>query len=886
MIQDRFQTGMYVVDGEFRIINVNEAMHALYPNVKVGDTCYRAIALQERQCAVCPLCQDEVLFYNPLRREWINANAAAIDYPDHGRCYAVQFHVRANLSEIGQESLQEEDMSEHIIELSGGTLDACAIGSYCEPGAPLSYVNEQLVELMGYDSVEEMRNAVDGLVFNTIHPDDVERVTADLTECGLNGGYFETNYRLRRKDHTWLGVVARGKRVQMASGVYVLFCVLTDMSKFVHRQIELQQENEALMQRGRSAEAALTHMPSGYHRCGAEEGGPFRFVSRSFEQIVGYTWEQLRDELDNLLINLLFPEDLPRLRRMQEDVLKKGNGDAVYRIRRRDGEIRWVQNSCMALDWDGETCLQCTIADITDFINQQAELVQQNAELELNAQNIPCGYHLCSVDNGFHLEFVSDSFGEIMGYARDELLGKRFIDFVYEEDRAFFMDHEPMLEKEGKVELVYRIVRKDGVIRWVKDYTTRIRLPDRETYQVILADITEYVEELKEAKERAEASNQAKSTFLFNASHDIRTPMNAIKGFAHIIADHADQPEMVRETVRKLQRSSDVLLTLMDDVLELSRIEQGRDPLNVQPLNMQMHVEKLYEMMAHEMEAHGITFRVENHIEHPMVMADELKLTRIAMNYLSNARKFTPAGGTVTFGVTESGYDGHQAVYTLVVQDTGIGMSKEFQAHAFEQFEREQTSTASGVSGSGLGLSITRKLAGLLGGTCTMESELGKGTKMICSVPLLMADERELHVDAAPSVQDFTGMRLLLVEDNEFNREIARYVLEDVGFCVEEAVNGVECLEKLTCMPADTFDLVLMDVQMPIMDGYTATVEIRRFKDPAIRNIPIIAMTANAFDEDKKHCLSIGMDGHIAKPMDAQVVLAELSRVLTKGGGR
>ncbi len=748
MVQEKFETGMYVIDDQFRILNINDKMRELYPSVRVGDLCYQAIALQDCQCAVCPLLQDDALFYNPLRKEWINANAATMDYPGCGKCYTVQFHIRHNISAAPQEALLEDNMDEHILELSGGNPEVCAIGSYLEVGAPLSYVNSQMIRLMGYDSVEEMRTAVDGMVFNTIHPDDVAQVTANLTQCGLQGGYFESTYRLRHKDNSWLWVIARGKRVQLTSGEYILLSVITDM---------------------------------------------------------------------------------------------------------------------------------------TALIGQQAEFVQQKAQFDLAAENIPCGYHRCSVDNGFHLEFVSADFMNIMGYdRRDELLGKPFIDFVAPEDRELFMSHEDALIRDGRVELVYRIQRKDGSYRWVKDSTMRISYGGKDTYQVILVDITEHIESLNQAKAQAEASNLAKSTFLFNASHDIRTPMNAIHGFSHIIKQNIHNPELVLQTVEKLQRSSQILLTLMNDVLELSRIEQGKETVNRQPLDMQLHTEKLHEMMAQEMARSGITFRMENSLAHPLVFADDLKLTRIAMNFLSNARKFTPAGGSVTFGLVESDWDGTCATYTLFVQDTGIGMSKEFQEHAFEQFERERTSTMSGVAGSGLGLSITKKLADLVGGTCTIESELGKGTRMTCSVRLHLAREQDFRPDSDFTAEQLRGMRILLVEDNDFNREIARYVFEDVGFAVEEAVNGVVCLEKLTAAPAGHFDLVLMDIQMPIMDGYTATREIRRHPDSAISRIPIIAMTANAFEEDKQRCFAAGMNGHVAKPMDAKLVLEEFLRVLGK----
>ncbi len=887
MVQDKFETGMYIIDEHFTILNINDTMKELYPSVKVGDTCYRAIALQECQCPVCPLLQDDALFYNPLRKEWIGANAATMDYPGHGKCYNVQFHIRHNISDAPKEDLQEENMDAHIMELSGGSLDVCAIGSYCEPGAPISYVNEQMVKLMGYGSIAELHSAMDGMVFNTIHPEDVEKVGEDLTECALNGGTFETTYRLRRKDNEWLWIIAQGKRVQTASGAYVLLCIVTDMVEFLKRQNELQQENENLLQGKLASQAALDSMPNGYHRCAAEKGYPFLFVSKSFEQLVGYTAEQLRTELDNLFINLVYPEDLPRFAQLESDLSKHGSGETAYRIRRRDGQIRWIQDATMAMVWEGKPGFQCTISDITEFVERQSEFIREKTQFDMISENIPCGYHRCTVDNCFRLEFVSDNFLEIMGYDnREELLDKPFLDFVVPKDRELFMNHEPVLARDGKVELVYRILRKDGSIRWVKDSTMRIQYNGKDTYQCILADITEHVEGLNEARAQAEASNQAKSAFLFNASHDIRTPMNAIQGFASIIEENAGDREVVLAAVKKLKHSGDVLLTLMNDVLELSRIEQGKETVNRQPLDMQSHVEKLYEMLAQEMQDSGIAFRMENSLQHPLVFADDLKLTRITMNFLSNARKFTPAGGRVTFGILESDYDGERATYTLYVQDTGIGMSKEFQEHAFEQFERERTSTVSGVTGSGLGLSITKKLADLVGGTCGIESELGKGTRMSCSVRLKLAAAGDFRTDNDFSSEDLSGKRILLVEDNDFNREIAGYVFAGLGMQVEEAVNGADCLEKLCAASAGHFDFVLMDIQMPIMDGYQATQEIRSHASPAISGIPIIAMTANAFDEDRKRCLSVGMDGHISKPIDPETVRKELARVMTKGGHR
>ncbi len=755
MRQQKFETGMYIVDSEYRIVNCNQAMKELYPQVQVGDVCYRSLALRDEVCEICPLRTDNALFYNPIRREWIYANAAQMEYPGHATCYNVQFQLRQRMGEVGQETILEEDMDEHIMELNGGSLDACAIGGYCDVGSPLFYANEQALQLLGYASVAELHTAIDGLVYNSIHPDDVARVTRDLTRCAQQGGTCESTYRIQHKDLSWSWVVGRGKRVQTKAGAYALLLVLTDMSGFMKRQSELREQNEKLLQKELTSQAVLDHMPGGYHRCANAEGWPFLYVGTSFEAITGWTREEIEMEFSNLFINLVYPEDVPLCEDIVENVKQNGYSNAVYRIKRKGGGYTWVSDSTMQVTINEETFFHGT-----------------------------------------------------------------------------------------------------------------------------LADVTPQIEELEKAKKVAEDSNQAKSAFLFNASHDIRTPMNAIQGFSQIIEQNADDPATVRETVRKLRQSGDILITLMNDVLELSRIERGKETVNNRPLNMFAHVNKLHEMLIPDMQESGIEFHMENDIQHPLVLADDLKLSRMAMNLLSNARKFTPRGGKVTFGVKESGCDGKKAVYTLCVRDTGIGMSKEFQARAFEQFERERSSTDSGISGSGLGLAIIKKIAELLGGECRIQSELGHGSEITCSVPLQLAREEDFQPEKAVDSVDFTGRRLLLVEDNSFNREIAKYMFEGMGFAVEEAVNGVECLNRVLQSPAGHFDLILMDVQMPVMDGYTATREIRRHRDARIAATPIIAMTANAFEEDRRKCLETGMNGHISKPIEPQNVLRELARVL------
>ncbi len=515
---------------------------------------------------------------------------------------------------------------------------------------------------------------------------------------------------------------------------------------------------------------------------------------------------------------------------------------------------------------------------------QYEEESDRRSFLETMALNLPGGYHRCSTDNGFILSFVSESFLDITGYTRQQLedeIGNSYINLVAPEDREYFMSLEPELSKTGKIHCAYRIVRRDGSRRWVQDSTQYVEREGEEYYQCTLADIHDFVNNLNESKKKAEESSLAKSTFLFNASHDIRTPMNAISGFAHIIEQNADNPAIVKETVAKIKQSGKTLMTLLNDVLELSRIERGKDELNLEALSLNEHCQSLFDMFCLDMENKGINFSNEVNIIHSNVLCDPIKLSRIGMNFLSNAKKFTSCGGSVVFGIDEISSENTHARYRFYVKDTGIGMSKEFQERAFGQFERERSSTESGVSGSGLGLSIAKKIVDLMGGECIIKSELGKGTEISAILTLALVDEEKVKekMSEVKSI-DMSGKHILLVEDNEFNREIAKYILEDMNFIVDEAGNGLECIDMLIHADAPDYAAVLMDIQMPVMDGYTATMEIRNIDDKKISSIPIIAMTANAFEEDKKKCLSVGMNAHIGKPIEHDALMHELVKII------
>ena len=391
---------------------------------------------------------------------------------------------------------------------------------------------------------------------------------------------------------------------------------------------------------------------------------------------------------------------------------------------------------------------------------------------------------------------------------------------------------------------------------------------------------------LEQALLAAESANKAKSAFFFNMSHDIRTPMNAIIGFTQLMRRHLGEPEKEEEYLGKIESSSRYLLELINNVLEMSRIENGRLTLDENIWDAKAFNDTLNNVFEGQMAEKGITFTRTVDVVHTNVYCDSLKLQEIFLNILSNALKYTPTGGRVTMDLKElppvvPGY----ARYQTVIADTGIGMSKEFLPHVFENFAREKTSTESKVMGTGLGMPIVKQLVDLMNGTIDIESEPGRGTKVTVTLDHRIAEEadetsQQADSDASDPAAFAKGRRILLAEDNDLNAEIAMELLGEYGFAIDRAEDGIICIHMLEKHEAGYYDLILMDIQMPNMDGYKATKVIRSLPNQKLAQIPILAMTANAFEEDRRNALAAGMNGHIAKPIDIENLISELASVL------
>lgn len=389
---------------------------------------------------------------------------------------------------------------------------------------------------------------------------------------------------------------------------------------------------------------------------------------------------------------------------------------------------------------------------------------------------------------------------------------------------------------------------------------------------------------LQQAADAADAANKAKSAFLFNMSHDIRTPMNAILGYSELAGHHLDSPEKLNEYLEHIRACGKNMLSIIDNVLELSRIENNSITLNETAAKADSFLTACLVMVQAETDQKHQSLTVSKELPYPYVFLDESRTMEIALNLVSNAIKYTPEEGSIHCSLRQTpGPQDGMCTLELSVTDNGIGMSERYQKHIFESFSRERSSTISGIQGSGLGMGIVKKLVDMMNGTIEIQSKLGQGSSFTVRIPCRIASKEEVTAkqqESSHDKSDLKNKRLLMAEDNDLNAEIAMELLKEEGFVIDRAENGSVCMDMLEKAPDDYYSLILMDIQMPVMNGYDAAKAIRALDDPKKSSIPIIAMTANAFAEDKARAIASGMNDHVAKPIDMKTLIPVLLRYL------
>ena len=468
---------------------------------------------------------------------------------------------------------------------------------------------------------------------------------------------------------------------------------------------------------------------------------------------------------------------------------------------------------------------------------------------------------------------------------------------VAPEDRKRFLEvtefnalMEYFKNNDNECIIEYDVIVNGGRRRYQGKFTLSLQDPEGAKIYVGVRDITlieeertEYNRKLMSALAQAEEANKGKSYFLFNMSHDIRTPLNAIIGYSELAKNHLDEKEVLDDYIYKIQTCGRQLLGLIGDVLDMAKIESGNLEISEKPCLCQDLMSDIMISVNESAKKKGLEFEASGNACHSTILCDKVKVQKILLNILSNAVKYTPKGGKISLSVQEKiREDEGLSDFTFVVKDNGIGISKEFLPYIFNSFSRERNATISGVSGTGLGMTITKRLVDAMGGKIEVESQQNMGTTVTVSITfsrLVGLEEKREEIIPDAFLKD---IRVLLVEDNEINGEIASEMLRELEVNVDLVTNGKECIDALLEKDAGYYDLVLMDIQMPVMDGYEATRIIRRFSDKDKRLIPVIAMTANAFEEDKQKAFQSGMNGHLAKPVEMRHLIQALKSAIGK----
>ena len=778
------------------------------------------------------------------------------------------------------------------------------IGGYCEDEFPVCYANEGMARMLGYDAVEELIEAIDGKVINTIHPDDREQVIKDIGDEYYEGLTYETTYRMPRKDGSWFWTVDKGKVIQTEEGKLAIISACYDMTSFVERHKKLEEQNML-------SQATIDNIPGGYHRCSLEEGHPFLYISNRFLAILGWTREEIRTIFDNKFDNMLHPDD----RNLSSDYVTRildtrGHGsakDQIYRLLGKDG-YHWVTDATTLVKSGNQTFFQGNITDFTDFVKAKEKKEQ---EIELQREIIEgLGKEYFSVlaveldkdrvlsyrESGENGKIISDfcrkcgnrwskiipSYAEMMvsDNTNGEFENQLGLETLRSQEKDYSMTYEFKLEtgiNYHQVRVAF-VKKKDG---------TRMAVVGTRNIDSLIKKERMQEEKLKKAYVAAENANKAKTEFLNNMSHDIRTPMNVILGYNHLMKSQLTESKQL-DYQKKIEQSGKLLLAIINNVLDMARIESGKIKVDENYERVGEVVDEIISTFSSEAEEKEIHLSGSMKVTHRNILCDGTKIREIYVNLVSNAMKYTPRGGNVTITVEElpCEKEGYMKVKSEI-KDTGIGMSKEYLPTLFEPFSREQNTTIGRIGGTGLGMPIVKKMVDLMGGSIEVASELGKGTVFTFTLMHKIADRKfySQKTEAAETSEmgkNLSGKHVLLAEDNDLNAEIAVTVLEETGIVIERVEDGIQCVNRVVQMSPGTYDLILMDIQMPNMDGYKATRCIRRLDDKKKAEIPIIAMTANAFAEDRKKAFDAGMNGHIAKPIDIEKLGAVILSVLKK----
>ena len=798
-----------------------------------------------------------------------------------------------------------------IVEEIGGHMPGGFFIYKAEEPEELIYANKPVFDIFGCADLEEFKELTGFTFRGMVHPDDYDRITASIVQqidtSEEQMDYAE--YRITRRDGRirWVDDYGHYCSTKTYGGIYVVFIsditekreqretdtatrdavisaltnayntvwlisdVITEKSTLYHTDLD-ELHSEAI--RNALSHARYTETKTEYvatmvakedrERMQEEIGLPY--ILKQFESRNSFTVSFIRAlesgprhyQVD--IIRVFMPgrrtgvimgfkdvdEDVRHRKAMQQALEDAQRATEEYRLAAAERITYEKVAQALAGDY---ICIYIVDPDTERFVEYSATEEYNRLGVEKSGED----FFSLSRKNIERLIFPGD---------RERFLGTFFKEKVIS-----------ILERDGSFTMKYRLLDGETPF-WVSMKATLLQDEDGRHLIIGLNNIDAQMKrELEYRQQVAEAQTKARNDFLANMSHDIRTPMNAIVGYTNIARGHLDEPETVTNALEKIGSSSHYLLSLINDILDISKIESGKMQISRAPCDLRDIFRRIEDITALQARNKSliITYQHDS-VSHCRVNADELRIEQILVNIVSNAIKYTPEGKTVNLIAEEEPAEGNRYHYRFIVRDTGIGISEDYLPHLFESFTREERTTVNRIQGTGLGLAITAKVVEMMGGTISVKSTVGEGSEFTVDLELEALEEHRAE-ESESSVIDFSGSRVLLVEDNDVNAEIVCMILSQYGITVERAENGQAGLEQVQKHAGGYYDAVLMDIQMPVMNGYEATRAIRALEGTYCQALPIIAMSANAYDEDVKACLAAGMNAHIAKPFSPDALV-------------